>query len=334
MPRRATLVAACAATAAALGASAALLSARGSDDHIAPREGLAERTLATLIAVPGGSFMAGNYDVPFLDADGTVQTRPAYSPANALAAHAVDLPGFLLQDREVSQAEFDLYLDALGLPVAAPDHTSFANLPDRPAAMLWQEARDYCAWLGQQVGLPMRLPAEAEWEYAARSGGLVVPWATDDGSYRAGQNVPAARYGEPESQNPPVASFPANPMGFHDMARGLYEWVGDHTPSDAGDLRVFKGGSNFSDALYETIPMRGRAEPLADSETLRSIIPADLLARMEHVWPAPVHAGSGVIGARCAADLPDPLPAGIRRAAIPAAMPGPFEAVDLPPLPR
>lgn len=30
----------------------------------------------------------------------------------------------------------------------------------------WQQANDYCQWLGEQVGIPMNLPKEAHWEYA------------------------------------------------------------------------------------------------------------------------------------------------------------------------
>src|SRR5690554_5443208 len=39
----------------------------------------------------------------------------------------------------------------------------------------------YCAWLADQTDLMFTLPTEAQWEYAARSRGQNVPYATDTG---------------------------------------------------------------------------------------------------------------------------------------------------------
>ncbi|MEI2514549.1 formylglycine-generating enzyme family protein, partial [Acinetobacter soli] len=63
------------------------------------------------------------------------------------------------------------------------------RVPNAPAGVSWQQAHDYCQWLDQQVGIPMTLPTEAQWEYAARNRGQYVIYPTDNGEYEPGQNV-------------------------------------------------------------------------------------------------------------------------------------------------
>ena len=70
------------------------------------------------------------------------------------------------------------------------------------SAISWHDAVAFCKWLSEKEGTPYRLPTEAEWEYACRTG-TQTPFSSG--------NTP------PEPETP-------NPWGLKNMHTGVAEW--------------------------------------------------------------------------------------------------------------
>ena len=114
------------------------------------------------------------------------------------------------------------------LPVTNADFAAFRPFEFTNAALpvtsvSWFQASEYCAWLSSQWGIRLRLPTEAEWEFAAR-GGLEqnrYPWGNAPPETRAGY---AARWLRgPE----PVGTAEPDAYGLFDLCENVHEWCTD-----------------------------------------------------------------------------------------------------------
>lgn len=146
--------------------------------------------------------------------------------------------------------------------------SSLVGLDDHPVVhVTWNDAQAFCAWSG------LRLPTEAEWEYAAR-GGLtqkLYPWGDKlrpNGEYRC--NIWQGEFPEHDNAEDgyagtcPVDAFPANGYGLFSMTGNTWEWCEDwFSPTfhqtdtrqnpcgpPAGSARVMRGGSFLCHRSY------------------------------------------------------------------------------------
>jgi formylglycine-generating enzyme required for sulfatase activity len=96
----------------------------------------------------------------------------------------------------------------------------------------WEDAMEFCHRLSQRFGRRYTLPSEAQWEYACRAG-TSTPFhyggtlSTDLANYAGSATYANGPKGESRHQTTPVAHFPANAWGLHDMHGNVWEWCAD-----------------------------------------------------------------------------------------------------------
>ncbi len=119
-------------------------------------------------------------------------------------------------------------------------NTGLGGLDDHPVVhVAYDDALAFAHWAGKD------LPTEAEWEFAARGGldGAEYAWGeelTPGGRYMANTwqgNFPHANLNlDGFERTSPVAAFPANGYGLHDMIGNVWEWTTDwFTPRHDAD---------------------------------------------------------------------------------------------------
>ncbi|MBI3270435.1 MAG: SUMF1/EgtB/PvdO family nonheme iron enzyme [Planctomycetes bacterium] len=187
------------------------------------RQGVEEylhvQTQVVFVLVPAGEFAMGS---PLDEPDRRDDERP----------HRVRLTKpFLFGKLEVTNAQFQRF---------RPEHSSGLHgdlqldLPQQPVVLVtWADAWGFCNW-GH-----VRLPTEAEWEYAVRAGkGSVYPWGDAWPPPRGAGNFRdafAARfldhgledYTDNFIVSAPVGTFTPNGLGIHDLAGNVMEWCAD-----------------------------------------------------------------------------------------------------------
>jgi formylglycine-generating enzyme required for sulfatase activity len=255
----------------------------------------------SLRPLPGGTFEMGDW--------GKAESGRYFDlDADSRPLHEVTLDGFSMMAYKVTYDDFDVFTDATGNERIDMDRISLRDrAPKRPAGVSWYGAKAYCEWLGKQLNLPFDLPTEAQWEYAARSGGQRMLFATDNGKIERGRNFPNQwKFGEPTVID--VGIFPPNPAGLYGMSEDTGEWVSDWFDENyykasptknplgpkTGTEKVQRGSVGGSAEIAAAVFMRTKGEP----QTLRPTYPEGVPGT-EVMVPFPGYSGYRVDNFRC-----------------------------------
>jgi formylglycine-generating enzyme len=163
--------------------------------------------------------------------------------------HEVCVGDFYIGKYEVTQGQWQA--------VTGSNPSNFSNCgANCPVEQVsWNDVWNFMVELNSKSGKHYRLPTEAEWEYAARSGGKSE-------KYAGGNDVDAAAWydGNSGSKTHPVGQKKPNGLGLYDMSGNVWEWCSDWYGSDyyknsprdnpqgpaSGSYRVLRGGSWYN----------------------------------------------------------------------------------------
>jgi formylglycine-generating enzyme required for sulfatase activity len=213
---------------------------------VSPKDGL------TYVWIPPGKFQMG------------CSPDDQHCTAVEFPVHSVTLTtGFWMGQTPVTEKA---YMKIVG---SNPSAYTGDQLPVENVA--WSDAQAYCQ------AVDMRLPTEAEWEYAARGGSPAqrygplasIAWYDSSGNSIGGDNPH------------PVGQKQPNAYGLYDMLGNVQEWVADwygpytsarevdpkgppvdEDPQGSSGHRVVRGARSGYDAIAVTASLRDYASPI------------------------------------------------------------------------
>lgn len=168
--------------------------------------------------------------------------------------HWVRLSAYWLSENPVTNRQYALFLDRTSHREPKYWRRRRFSGADQPVVgVSWHDATTFCNWLSQELKMEVRLPTEAQWEFAARG--------TDERQYVWGNSPPDSTTGcfamEQEDGHPnPVGSYPSGrgPFGTLDQAGNVWEWCLDIWNESVYEMRskrelvdplVTEGNMNF-----------------------------------------------------------------------------------------
>ena len=200
-----------------------------------------------MIEIPEGDFLMGSPP----DEKGREE--------NESPQHKVTLKPFFMGKFAVTQAQYQA--------IMGKNPSVFKRNKHPVESVNWNDATEFCQKLTEKTGKTYRLPSEAEWEYACRSGtstplhfGETI--STNLANYNGNSTYAGGPRGQYRNQTTEVGTFSPNAFGLYDMHGNVWEWCEDalhksynNAPNDGrawiensdNRFRVLRGGSWYSE---------------------------------------------------------------------------------------
>ena len=228
-----------------------------------------------MVVIPAGSFVMG---APAGEEGSTSAERPQ---------HIVHFSSpFAVGRFAVTFDEWEACVSAHGCSHRPSDH-GWGRGKQPVIDLLWQDAKEYVAWLSRTTGKTYRLLSEAEREYVTRAGTQSAFWWGDFfGPDKA--NCDCRLIGSldpkpdafPSSSLPtrpvPVHAFAPNQWGLYQVHGNVYDWVEDcwnesydGAPTDGSSWTEME---NMSFAVVRLAEVRGPSDPPHGSGSARPIV--------------------------------------------------------------
>ena len=185
-----------------------------------------------LTSIPAGRFVMGSPKSEGGEADERPQRRVTISKA------------FYMGVTEVTQAQYE--------SVTGKNHSSFKGFQNPVEKVSWDDATAFCMALSKKTQRTVRLPTEAQWEYACRASARTRFSFGKAG--KADKDIDAHGWhkGNSGKKAHPVGQKKPNAWGLYDMHGNVCEWcrgwyadthasAGARARKDKG--RVVRGGS-------------------------------------------------------------------------------------------
>jgi len=218
------------------------------------------KTGIELARIPAGTFVMGSP----LDEAGREEQE---------LLHEVEISqAFYLGTTEVTQRQWQRVMGS------NPSHFTTCGLDCPVERVNWNQVQTFMAQLGRLAGYRFRLPTEAEWEYACRSGtstpfGTGSSLSTDQANFDGEGPYRGSAPGLFRRSTTTVRTFAPSSFGLFDMHGNVWEWTQDwHCPYPRGhvrdplgacrtDFKVIRGGSWYFDANSARCALRYTHRP-------------------------------------------------------------------------
>ena len=204
------------------------------------------KTGMVFVWIPSGCFQMGQTDWSY-----------------GVPVHKVCVKGFWMGKYEVTQAQY--------FQIIGKNPSRFVGLQNPVESVGWDNAVQFSERMTGITGAKIRLPSEAEWEYACRAGQAQSKYCG------SGDNPNLLTWYDANSnrQSHPVGLFAANAWGLYDMSGNVWEWVQDcwhpnfqGAPADGSvwqggecPTRIVRGGSWCNDSSYARAGFRYGNDP-------------------------------------------------------------------------